>query len=66
VEAADDKNGEGRALVLAQGENRIRVELASVRGLVAALADGAADLPPLPGPTSDLMQQRPASLSALF
>jgi hypothetical protein len=32
------------ALVLAQGENRVRVELAQVKSLMAALADAAADL----------------------
>jgi hypothetical protein len=32
------------ALVLGQGENRVRVELSHVKALVAALVDGAADL----------------------
>jgi hypothetical protein len=36
--------GDTPALVLAQGENRVRVELARVKGLVAALTDAAADL----------------------
>jgi hypothetical protein len=36
--------GDVPALVMAQGENRIRVELAHVKGLVAGLVDAAADL----------------------
>ena len=36
--------GDDPALVLAQGENRVRVELANVKTLVAALTDAAADL----------------------
>jgi ribosomal protein L12E/L44/L45/RPP1/RPP2 len=32
------------ALVLVQGDNRVRVELARVKALVAALTDAAADL----------------------
>ena len=36
--------GASPALVLAQGENRVRVELAHVKVVVAALADGAVDL----------------------
>jgi hypothetical protein len=36
--------GDDPALVLAQGDNRVRVELAHVKALVAALTDAAADL----------------------
>ncbi|MFC2023488.1 hypothetical protein ACFLT5_01985 [Chloroflexota bacterium] len=36
--------GDKPALVLAQGENRLSVELAQVKAVVAALVDGAADL----------------------
>jgi len=34
--------GNAPALVLVQGENRIRVKLSNVKGLVAALTDAAA------------------------
>lgn len=36
--------GAAPALVLAQGERRVRVDLAHVKGVVAALVGGAADL----------------------
>ena len=36
--------GEAPALLLVQGKNRVRVDLSNVKGLVAALADAAADL----------------------
>lgn len=36
--------GDAPALVLVQGENRIRVNLTYVKALVAALTDAAADL----------------------
>ena len=42
--AAAAKNIKGRALVLAQGERRVSVELANVKAGVAALAYGPADL----------------------
>jgi hypothetical protein len=36
--------GDDPVLVLAQGENRVRVELAHVKLVVAGLVDGATDL----------------------
>ena len=36
--------GDDPALILAQGENRVRVDLAHIKPLVAALTDAAADL----------------------
>ena len=36
--------GDSPALVLVQGEKRVRVELSRVKGLVAALTDAAAEL----------------------
>jgi hypothetical protein len=36
--------GDDPALVLAQGENQVRVELPHAKSLVAALTDAAADL----------------------
>ena len=36
--------GDDPALVLAQDDNRVRVELSNVKPLVAALTDAAADL----------------------
>lgn len=36
--------GDNPALVLVQGENRVQVELAHVKAVVAALAGGAVDL----------------------
>ena len=42
--ALELRAGDVPALVLTQGENRISVELAHVKGLVAALVAGAADL----------------------
>ena len=36
--------GDDPALVLVQGENRVRVKLAHIKILVAALTDAAADL----------------------
>lgn len=42
--ALDLRAGDVPALVLTQGENRASVELAHVKGLVAALVEGAADL----------------------
>jgi hypothetical protein len=36
--------GDNPALVLAQGDNCVRVDLANVKTLVAALTDAAADL----------------------
>jgi hypothetical protein len=36
--------GDVPALVMAQGENQIRVELAHVKGVVGELVDAAADL----------------------
>jgi hypothetical protein len=41
--ALELRAGERPALVLAQGENRVSVELAHVKAVVAALVDGAAD-----------------------
>ncbi len=38
------RGGDKPTLVLAQGENRVRVDLAHVKALVAALVDAAADL----------------------
>jgi hypothetical protein len=42
--ALELRAGDDPALALVQGENRVRVELAHVRELVAALVDAAADL----------------------
>ena len=42
--AVEMQAGDDPALVLAQGEDRVRVELANVKTLVAALTDAAADL----------------------
>ena len=36
--------GDDPALVLAQGEDRVKVDLADVKGVMAALVDAAADL----------------------
>ena len=36
--------GDNPALILLQGENRVQVGLAHVKGVVAAMADAAADL----------------------
>ena len=38
------RGGEKPALVIVQGEDRVRVELADVKAVVAAMADAAADL----------------------
>jgi hypothetical protein len=38
------RGGDDPALVLVQGEHRVRVELAHAKVVVAALADAAADL----------------------
>jgi hypothetical protein len=38
------RGGEKAALVLVQGGDRVRVELADVKTVVAAMADAAADL----------------------
>ena len=42
--ALELRAGDVAAMVLTKGENRASVELARVKGLVAALVDGAADL----------------------
>ena len=42
--ALEFQAGDDPALVLAQGGNRVRAELAHVKALVAALTDAAADL----------------------
>jgi hypothetical protein len=42
--ALELRAGDDPALVLVQGENRVRVDLAHVKALVAALAEAAADL----------------------
>jgi hypothetical protein len=42
--ALELRAGDDPALVLVQGENRVRVELTQVKALVAALVDAAADL----------------------
>jgi hypothetical protein len=42
--APELRGGDVPALVLVQGEDRVRVELAHVKAVVAALADAAADL----------------------
>jgi hypothetical protein len=41
--ALELRAGDKPALVLAQGENRVRVEMAHVKSLVAALAEAAAE-----------------------
>ena len=42
--ALELRAGDDPAVVLAQGEDRVRVELANVKAVVAALTDAAADL----------------------
>ena len=42
--ALELRAGDEPALVLVQGENRVRVDLAHSKALVAALTDAAADL----------------------
>jgi hypothetical protein len=42
--ALELRAGGNPCLVLAQGENRVRVELSNVKALLAALVDAAADL----------------------
>ena len=46
--ALEQRAGDDPAPVLAQDENRVGFELASVKGLVTALVDAAADLAEVP------------------